>query len=81
MSNASIGISDLTKEQLFKLVQVRGQFVQMSSDLDNGLHQALLDGATDLNTFPTFFEKKNKLLADLATAEERIMAGASSSSH
>lgn len=72
-------ISDLTKEQLFALVQVRGQAIQFDRNADAILWERLATSTIEPGDFEKFKAAKDKILADMATAEEKILAGQASS--
>ena len=73
-------LSQLSREQLLAIAQVRGQMIVMSADLDDGLIQKLASGEFEISDFEAFQDGKAAALASLATAEEKIMAGLTQSS-
>lgn len=68
-------ISDLTKEQLFALVQVRGQAIQFDRKADTILWERLATSTIEPGDFEKFKATKDKIIADLASVEEQIIAG------
>lgn len=73
-------ISQLSREQLLAIAQVRGQAIVMNADLDEALIQKLASGEFTIADFDAFQEGKERVLAGLTTAEEKIMAGQTQSS-
>lgn len=72
-------LTKLTVDQLCSLVQVRGQAIQFDRQADDRLHQKITSGEFDVDTYNQFIAAKDDILAKLATAEEKILAGTGNS--
>ena len=68
-------LSQLSREQLLAIAQVRAQAIVMNADLDEALIRKLASGEFSIADFDMFQEGKERVLSGLTTAEEKIMAG------
>lgn len=70
-----VDFSTLTHEQLVYLVQVRGQAIAQAAQADNTLWDKLASSSIQAGDFEAFMDAKQSIMAGLATAEEKILAG------
>lgn len=70
-----IDFANLTKEQLINLVQVRGHALRLSQHNDHRLWDMLASKEVKEGSFEAWMDAKDTALADLVTAEEKILAG------
>ena len=71
----TLDLNTLSKEQLISLVQARGQAIQFGAEADQTLFTTAGEGRLDSSAFHKFMNAKSDILAGLATAEEKILAG------
>ncbi|MCY1668609.1 hypothetical protein [Rhizobium sp. SL86] len=73
--DTQIDLNTLSKEQLFFLVQVRGQALQMHRAADDRLFEIFEAGELTKDQAHRFMNAKLEILGSLAIAEEQILAG------